>query len=174
MDKTDWKNDIGIQRRFGRKEDERIEFLEQYCKGKGIDIGCGRRAVKGAISYDIYPEFKPDVVGSAEKLEAFKDGELDYIVSSHCLEHLNDTKKVLKEWDRVVKVGGLIVILVPDSELKLTTITEPSHKVGFTINNIYQLFHNYLGYKIVRCNNPIEMINGKNKSDILCIAKKVK
>lgn len=174
MNEEYYKNEIGIQKGFGKKEDERLEFLEKYCKGRGIDIGCGKRAVKGAIGYDIYKKFKPDIVGRAEKLIAFKDKELDFIVSSHCLEHLNDTKKVLKEWDRVLKNGGTMAIIVPDSDFRIKTILEPSHKVAFTKNNIYQLFGHFLEYKIIRCNNPIEMKHNKNKVDILCVAKKRK
>lgn len=172
MNKEDWLYKVGIQRRFGQKEDERVDFLSKYCKGKGVDIGCGRRAVKGAISYDLYPEFEPDIIGDATKLEAFKDGELDYVVSSHCLEHLLDTKAVLKEWDRVLKIGGLMVILVPDSNLKKNSILESSHKVGFTVNNIFQLFDRFLEYEIIECRNPDEMESNKNRADVLCVAKK--
>ncbi len=46
----------------------------------------------------------------------FKDGVVDFIYSSHFLEHLfyKDAQHLLKESFRVLKVGGIIRISVPD------------------------------------------------------------
>jgi len=41
------------------------------------------------------------------------DESQDFVFSSHVVEHLPNLIKALKEWDRVVKVGGYIVMIVP-------------------------------------------------------------
>ncbi len=52
----------------------------------------------------------------------FPDESVDYIYSSHLLEHLykEDAKKLLKEAYRVLKKGGIIRICVPDLEYAIS------------------------------------------------------
>lgn len=88
--------------------------LAPWLGGKGADIGCGLRSVRqDSIRVDIDPNVKPDKLCSGDKLP-FKDGELDYVSSVHSFEHFEDQHKVLKEWLRVVKVGGVVAIVHPD------------------------------------------------------------
>ena len=46
----------------------------------------------------------------------FKDGTLDFVYSSHLLEDFADWRPALREWTRVLKKGGYLVILMPDRE----------------------------------------------------------
>ena len=43
----------------------------------------------------------------------FKDNTLDYVLTSHVIEHFFDPVKALREWYRVVKPGGYIFIIAP-------------------------------------------------------------
>ena len=60
----------------------------------------------------------------------FKDGALDYVLSSHVIEHFFDPVKALREWHRVIKPGGYIFILAPhkdrtfDKPYEVTPVTE--------------------------------------------------
>lgn len=58
---------------------------------------------------------KVDVIADGTKLP-FKDGEWDFVISSHCLEHNFDTLGALKEWLRVVKPGGFVFTIFPHPE----------------------------------------------------------
>ncbi|WP_272971202.1 class I SAM-dependent methyltransferase [Comamonas terrigena] len=51
-------------------------------------------------------------VSSAENLE-YADNTFDRLIASHVLEHLKEPHEVLKEWNRVVKPGGTISIILP-------------------------------------------------------------
>jgi predicted SAM-dependent methyltransferase len=42
------------------------------------------------------------------------DGEVDYIFSSHCLEHINDWVGALDYWGTKLKKGGVIFLYLPD------------------------------------------------------------
>lgn len=46
----------------------------------------------------------------------FKDGTLDYVLSSHVIEHFFDPVKALREWHRVIKPGGYIFIIAPHKD----------------------------------------------------------
>lgn len=45
------------------------------------------------------------------------DNSVDTLYSSHLLEDFEDWHPILREWVRVIRPGGFLVILVPDKEL---------------------------------------------------------
>jgi ubiquinone/menaquinone biosynthesis C-methylase UbiE len=46
-------------------------------------------------------------------LPNISDNEYDFLLSSHNLEHIANPIKALKEWQRIVKSGGHLVIVLP-------------------------------------------------------------
>jgi len=44
---------------------------------------------------------------------AYEDNSFDRLIATHVLEHLPDPVSVLKEWNRVVRPGGMISIVLP-------------------------------------------------------------
>lgn len=56
-----------------------------------------------------------DIVAPGDKLP-LPDASEDFIVSSHVLEHFPDPVRALLEWDRVVRPGGVIFMIVPHKE----------------------------------------------------------
>lgn len=59
-----------------------------------------------------------DYVTSADKLNMFENSSVDLVYACHILEHFsrNQIDKVLREWYRVLKHGGILRIAVPDFE----------------------------------------------------------
>lgn len=43
----------------------------------------------------------------------FEDESLMTVHSSHCLEHVEDPIETLREWFRVLKIGGTMIVYVP-------------------------------------------------------------
>ncbi len=43
----------------------------------------------------------------------FPNGSFDRLIATHVLEHLTDPVRVLREWNRVVRPGGLISLVLP-------------------------------------------------------------
>jgi len=72
---------------------------------------------------------KVDIVSSGDDLP-FKDNFWDFVLTSHVLEHFFDPIKALKEWNRVVRDGGYICLIIPDKrktfdkERERTTLEE--------------------------------------------------
>src|SRR6185436_6471719 len=61
-----------------------------------------------------------DYVGTCDDLSQFADGTVDEIYASHVFEHLSymdELPKTLFEVGRVMKVGGLLRVAVPDLEI---------------------------------------------------------
>lgn len=102
----------------------------EYCTGNGIDVASGGDpVVPWAISLDLpvdeycYYTGQPDPHnekfqwrGYATDLP-FKDETLDWVYSSHLLEDYLHWGPVLKEWVRVLKPGGNLIVLIPDMKL---------------------------------------------------------
>lgn len=72
---------------------------------------------------------KVDIVASGDDLP-FKDNSVDFVISSHVIEHFYDPVKAVIEWLRVVKPGGYVYIIAPhkdrtiERDLKRTPLTE--------------------------------------------------
>lgn len=99
-----------------------------YTRGTGLDLGCNMwKAYPHFIgidnidikdpaieAHDLYGyRLSQDVKSDATDLSLFASKSMDFVFSSHLLEHLKDTEKTLKEWWRVLKVGGNLVLYLP-------------------------------------------------------------
>lgn len=99
-----------------RREEEK--FFQKYCKGKGIDIGCGNQILQSdSMQLDIVPFDKIHGNGDATFLKEIKNESFDYVYSSHCLEHIEDLRTCIKNWWRILKPGGYLLIQVPERDL---------------------------------------------------------
>jgi ADP-heptose:LPS heptosyltransferase/predicted SAM-dependent methyltransferase len=96
-----------------------------YLKGRGLDLGAGSfKILPQAISVDnghhsemFGIAMSPDVhVETAEDLSIFGSNSMDFVYSSHLLEHIENWNVALKEWWRLVKVGGKLVLYLPHAD----------------------------------------------------------
>jgi len=78
-----------------------------------LNLGCGPDHFKGWVNVDSSPDEKPDVVADVIDLP-FEDNSVDEIFASHILEHVDWRVPALEEWHRVLRPGGVIVVIVPD------------------------------------------------------------
>lgn len=58
---------------------------------------------------------KVDLIANGDNLP-FKDNTLDFVFTSHVLEHFYDPIKALQEWYRVIKIGGYVFMIIPHKE----------------------------------------------------------
>jgi len=108
------------------------QFEQSILAGKGIDIGCGPDPVSPtARRFDIED-------GDANDILSVVDEQFDFVYSSHCLEHMNDPQKALRDWWTLVKPGGYLFLIVPDEDLYEQGVFpsrfNADHKATFTIS----------------------------------------
>lgn len=108
-------------------------FFEKFCKGEGLDIGFGSDLItKNAKGYDFEH-------GNAQYLKGVKDNSFDFVYSSHTIEHLPDPAEGIKNWFRVVKPRGYLVLYLPHRDLyekkkTLPSRFNPDHRNFFLID----------------------------------------
>jgi SAM-dependent methyltransferase len=113
-------------------------FVARYLSGANIlDIGYrgynnnAEPIVPQAIGIDLaYP-------GYDGKTLPFEDNSQDAVYSSHCLEHIEDYVGALREWYRVLRIGGFMILSVPHQFLyekkpTLPSRWNPDHKRFYT------------------------------------------
>jgi SAM-dependent methyltransferase len=127
-----------------------INRAKDFCKGKGIDVGAGGYPFPGAIPIE------EEENQNAYRLDNFKDGSLDYVFSSHCLEHLDRWQEALKLWIEKLKIGGILFLYMPHKSMILWRPNGPwvgdNHKWSPT----YEIINKFLagnGMKILEYNS---------------------
>jgi SAM-dependent methyltransferase len=78
------------------------------------------------IRYDIDPAVEPDVVGDSRDLSVFEDASFDAVYSAHNIEHVSsyEVPQVLREFRRVLRDTGFLVLLCPDMLAVAEAITQ--------------------------------------------------
>jgi SAM-dependent methyltransferase len=93
-------------------------FFDRYLSGRAIlEIG-----YKGSIdrAVPIVPQaigIDLDYPGYDGATLPFADESQDAVYTSHCFQHISDYKHTIREWFRVLKTGGHLVIIVPHQYL---------------------------------------------------------
>jgi len=86
-----------------------MPIAEHFCRGRGLDVGCGKWPLPLAIPID------SSLGGDAMNLP---EGIFDFIASSHCLEHLADPVAALEHWRSRLRPGGVLMLYLPHPDQK--------------------------------------------------------
>jgi SAM-dependent methyltransferase len=114
--------------------ERRYAISERFLAGEGIEIGAlhyplhtSRRAtVRYVDRLDVgglrlhYPELTAfdlvdvDIVDDGETLDSIGDGQLDFIIANHMLEHTENPLGTIRNHLRKIRGGGVLYYAVPD------------------------------------------------------------
>lgn len=114
---------------------------QKFFKGTGVDVGCGNDCIiqfkkefnkmRDVRAWDIRD-------GDGQYLRDISDFSLDFVHSSHSLEHMRDWKIALTNWLRVVKKGGYVIVSIPEWEMyehkQWPSRSNSDHKWAFSLN----------------------------------------
>jgi SAM-dependent methyltransferase len=115
-------------------------FLTRYFAGVGLDIG--GRPDPLVLYSSLFPQIRSvrtwDLEdGDAQFLSGLTDHAFDFVHSSHCLEHLQDPREGLRNWFRVVRPAGFLIVTIPDEDLyeqgSFPSTFNRDHKWTFTV-----------------------------------------
>lgn len=114
-------------------------------KKRKLILGSAGCKNNDAVTLDINPEHKPDVVHDLNiRPLPFKDEQFTEIICHHVLEHLNDLSSVMPELHRICDREGSIYIEVPHHTSWCANT--PEHKLRFN----YFAFDGYIEGGITR------------------------
>lgn len=132
--------------------------------GKVLDLGCGGKKIdprvvgvdirangEFGVGYNASIPSAADVESEVTKLP-FEDSSIDGILAKHLFEHIEDVVEALREWGRVLKNRGRLVIVCPDPRYCQAISCDPSHLHAFTPKAIESLLE-VTGFYVDRSEN---------------------
>lgn len=83
---------------------------------KKLNLGCGFDYLQGFLNVDLNDFHHPDLIADITDLKMLPSGYYDEILAQDVLEHLPriKTKIALIEWNRLLRIGGLLDLRVPN------------------------------------------------------------
>jgi SAM-dependent methyltransferase len=141
-------------------------FVRKYFKGVGIDIG---GAPDPLILYkELFP-FVDSIKtwdlsdGDAQFMDKVPDEHYDFVFSSHCLEHLRDPFEGIKNWFRILKEDGYVILAIPDEDLYeqgvFPSTFNRDHKHTFALNKAHSWSQRSIDvFDLVRSLGPLAAI----------------
>jgi SAM-dependent methyltransferase len=117
-----------------------VNFTSRYFVGHGLDLG-GKPDPLG-LYQELFSRMESVRTwdwedGDAQFLESVDDESVDFVHSSHCLEHLVDPFQGLKNWLRVLRPGGHLIVTIPDEDMyeqgAFPSTFNRDHKWTFTV-----------------------------------------
>lgn len=120
-----------------------FKILKKFGKVTGIDSS------EEALKFCHKQEFNNVRLGKAERLD-FKNESFDLITVLDVLEHLNDDQKALREFYRVLKKGGQVLITVPAYRFLWSEHDEALHHRRRYMASDLHIRLNNAGFQVLR------------------------
>lgn len=145
---------------------------------KVVELGVGfNKTVPQAIGVDrVAPQdncqhigLRPcvaDVQADVSKPLPFPDLSVDTIIARHIIEHITDTIGTLANWNRILKIGGRLLISTPNQDICNSIPLNPEHVHAFTPDSLAKIVQ-LCGFKAV------ELIDPKNGHTFIAHFEKV-
>lgn len=160
-------------------EDSEGEFVRKLVVGdRVLELGCGaRKTVPHAIGVDRVPaddvipgvapglKSKADITANAAGPLPLEADSFDTVIARHILEHIVDDVNAVREWGRVLKHGGRLIIAVPNHEIRNTIPMNIEHVRAWTPKSL-KAFMESQGWKTV------DMLDPKNEVSLVGVFEK--
>lgn len=148
-------------------EDLEAEAVKKFVIGpKIIELGCGFRktvpqaigidhAAKGESPSNLHDGQKcvADIQADVSKALPLEDLSVDTAIARHILEHCVDTVQTIRNWAKVLKMGGRLIIAVPNQDVINSIPLNPEHFHCFTPESLKGLME-LCGFKQTETIDP--------------------
>lgn len=126
-----------------------------------VELGCGPvKTIERAIGIDRIPkgEVIPHLRGTLSVADITADvgdplpleeNSQDVVIARHILEHMPSEIKTLKNWKRVLRPGGKLIIAVPDQKVTNSIPLNPEHCRVYTQESLKDTIE-LIGFKEVK------------------------
>jgi ubiquinone/menaquinone biosynthesis C-methylase UbiE len=107
-------------------------YLQPSWDDRILEIGCSRGFLTQRVRHELAPsttgvDLNPEAIANAcvddlvvmdAQALAYEDESFDKIYSFHCIEHIPDLQRALREMDRVLKPGGRVLLVYPAEPIR--------------------------------------------------------
>lgn len=113
-----------------------------------LNLGCQVHYFEGWTNVDIIgddPNIRVDINSDAASLPMIADNSVDFIYAGHLVEHFypDTLPAAIKEWQRVLKPGGKLVIVTPDCGAVFRDYAAGRFGIDATWQQIYGRIYHY-------------------------------
>jgi SAM-dependent methyltransferase len=161
--------------------DSEGDQVRTFVKGLTLELGCGAtKSVPDCIGVDIVPkgELIPGLVEARSVADIVADvceplpiqsDAYDTVVARHILEHVMNPIKCLKEWGRVIKKGGTLILAVPNQDIRSSIPLNYQHVHAYNPESLKTLMET-LGWHTEAITDPkngISLVGAFTKNGLL-------
>jgi SAM-dependent methyltransferase len=114
------------------------QFGSKYVGNRKLHAGCGHNKLPGWVNLDGFIHQQPNVVADLNRPLPFLLDTFDTILCTHTLEHVADPMFTVHEFNRVLKVGGFLIVVVPHA-FGQVGLANPLH-VNYFTDESFQYF----------------------------------
>jgi len=120
------------------------DIVELGCGGKKTVLNKQTTGVDRIASGEAIPHLPgikstADVVADVTGALPFEEKSQDVIIARHILEHCLDSIQTVKHWGRVLKLGGKLLVAVPDERVTRGIPLNPEHVHAFSPESLKSL-----------------------------------
>lgn len=151
----------------GWLEDLEGDVCRKFVVGeKVVELGCGpKKTVPSAVGIDrvAYGQHVPgtiqdfvskaDIIANVEENLPIESFRFDTAIARHILEHVVDPVAAIREWGRIIKQGGRLIIAVPNHEIRNTIPLNIEHVHAWTPKSLMNFMESQ-GWKTVEMLDP--------------------
>ncbi len=127
-------------------------------------------SINEGVNYSYYADKKGfQYIAEATGLSKIESNSYDFILSCHSLEHTANPLKALQEWNRVIKIDGYMILILPDKHYtfdKDRPTTNFEHLKEDFENNIDEKDDTHFD-EIIRLHNLEEDRGVKTKEELI-------
>ncbi len=158
--------------------DSEGEVIRKFVQGSVLELGCGpKKTVDHAVGVDIIPNGEQipgliksfsmaDIVADVSKPLPVEPLTYDTVIARHILEHIVSTRKTIQQWSIPLKVGGRMIIAVPNEDLRHSIPLNFQHVRAFTPQVLKEEMES-MGFK------TIDLLDPKNDVSFVGVFEKV-
>ena len=164
---SDLGNPIQKEQQNWMLDDTEGKLIAEWVRGENVlEVGCGmKKTVPFAIGVDRIPKGEQipgvaphlrsvaDITANAEGPIPVEDGKFDTVISRHVLEHIVHDVQAVREWKRILKHGGRLIVAVPNHEIRNTIPMNYEHVRAWTPKSMKEFMESQ-GFKTVDLLDP--------------------
>lgn len=157
----------GFSYSYPESVDLESQAIQELIRGpKIVELGCGYRktvpqaigvdqAAKGEFPSNLHEGMKSiaDVKADVSKPLPRELFDADTLIARHILEHCIDTIETLKNWNESLKMGGRLIIAVPNQDIINSIPLNPEHVHAFTPESLKKISE-LCGFKQIETRDP--------------------